>query len=502
MDGWTTKPIILEGGLIQNQAPLVQGMNIPGSLIKAVNFEPGLAGGYRRLSGFDKYDPSQVPGTGPVLGVQVFEGHVLACRGSGVFKGVGLGWSQISTDNRDGAGKYRFAQYNWVAPTVVMVDGVNRPAKWNGSTYTVLSNAPLGATDVVSFKNHLFFAKGNKLTCSAPYDDTKYDGTAGSVEINVGRDIEALAVWRDELYIFSRSSIQKLTGTTYQDFVLSPVTANLGCVAGDTVQEVGGDLIYLGPDGLRTIAGTMKIGDVEIESISRQIQSRVNTIANSYANGSISAVVMRGKSQYRLFLGKADTADVDSIGLLGGIRLSNSGMNYEWFELRGIKAFCADSGYIGPEEVVLHGGYDGFVYRQERGNTFAGRPVQAFLQTPFIPYDDPQVRKTLYRSFAHIEGEGFANVKMSIVYDFDRPGTLQPDPINIEVAGGLSAYDTVETKYDDSPEDTYDPQIYPVYSLNLEGSGYNNSFVFWSEADDAPYTIKHFNVEYSLGGRS
>ena len=36
--------------------------------------------------------------------------------------------------------------------------------------------------------------------------------------------------------------------------------------------------IFLAPDGLRTIAGTARIGDVELGSISRQIQARIDEI--------------------------------------------------------------------------------------------------------------------------------------------------------------------------------------------------------------------------------
>ena len=52
---------------------------------------------------------------------------------------------------------------------------------------------------------------------------------------------------------------------------VSGVTKNIGCVSGNTVQEIGGDLIFLAPDGLRTIAGTASIDDIELSSISRKI---------------------------------------------------------------------------------------------------------------------------------------------------------------------------------------------------------------------------------------
>jgi hypothetical protein len=54
---------------------------------------------------------------------------------------------------------------------------------------------------------------------------------------------------------------------------VSSVTRDIGCINGETIQEFAGDLIFLGPDGLRTVAGTAKIGDVELGTISSNVQS-------------------------------------------------------------------------------------------------------------------------------------------------------------------------------------------------------------------------------------
>ena len=38
-------------------------------------------------------------------------------------------------------------------------------------------------------------------------------------------------------------------------------------------------MLFLSPDGIRTVAGTARIGDVELGSVSRQIQSIISDIA-------------------------------------------------------------------------------------------------------------------------------------------------------------------------------------------------------------------------------
>ena len=67
------------------------------------------------------------------------------------------------------------------------------------------------------------------------------------------------------LFIFCENRIFKLTGSSLSNFAVEPVTRNIGCINGDfTVQEFAGDLIFLGPDGLRTVAATARIGDTEL----------------------------------------------------------------------------------------------------------------------------------------------------------------------------------------------------------------------------------------------
>ena len=66
---------------------------------------------------------------------------------------------------------------------------------------------------------------------------------------------------------------------------------------GASIQEIAGDLVFLSPDGLRTIAGTTRIGDVELGSVSRAIQSIVGNIAAEIDDFVVSSAVLISKSQ-------------------------------------------------------------------------------------------------------------------------------------------------------------------------------------------------------------
>ncbi len=136
----------------------------------------------------------------------------------------------------------------------------------------------------------------------------------------------------------------------------------MGCVATDSIIEIGGDVFFLSQDGYRPISGTNKIGDVNLESISRNVQSIFTEVVLKEDLDLLSAVVVREKSQFRILYPVGDFT-----GLLAGIRSTPQGNSFEFGQIVGLEATCSDSGYIGQFEYVLHGDTNGKVHRQETG---------------------------------------------------------------------------------------------------------------------------------------
>ena len=226
--------------------------------------------------------------------------------------------------------------------------------------------------------------------------------------------VRALKVFRDRLFVFCEDEIFFLAGNSIADFQLQPVTRSIGCVDGFSVQEIAGDLIYLAPDGLRTIAGTEKIGDVELGTVSKQIQPRLDNIDKDR----ISSVVIRSKSQYRLFFPDDSGGSVSSPGLMGVIKAGvESGVGWEYADLRGIRPTCCSSGFISGVETVIHGGYDGYVYKQESGDDFDGTDISAIYRGPDFTMGDAGIRKMMQRIIWNYDNEGAVNSNFRIRYD-------------------------------------------------------------------------------------
>ena len=135
------------------------------------------------------------------------------------------------------------------------------------------------------------------LVFSGPYTEDDFDTGAGS--IIMGDVITGLKVFRDELFVFCESSIYKIAGTSSSNFAKAEVAKGIGTLAHHSIQEIGGDILFLGPDGIRSLSATDKIGDFGLAVTSKQIQDEVTNFVNR--NTSFSSLVIREKELLYLF---------------------------------------------------------------------------------------------------------------------------------------------------------------------------------------------------------
>lgn len=401
--------------------------------------------------------------------------------------------------SREGANKTRFAKYNFNGTEkIALVDGLNEPALYDNTTFTVLLDAPtdvIGATFVAEVKNHLFFAKGSTVTFTAPYTDTDFSVANGGGNINVGGTVTALAVFRQQLIIFTETSIHQLTGNTIADFNLQPITTDIGCIDSDTVQEIGGDVMFLGPDGLRLVSGTDRIGDFGLAVVSKTIQNTMTGFIS--ANTSFTSCVIREKSQYRILGFNNNITQENAQGILATQFAPQGGDNMAWAETRGIRANVADSNYNQNTEVVLFSNNDGYLYQMESGNSFDGANIKTTFATPHMPISDPRKRKTFYKLFLYTDPQGSVAFNVSLKLDFDSLGTIQPEPLSILNTQGVVGFFGSGT----FGSTKFGTKLLKLFEAQVVGSGFTVSFQFESDNQNPPYSIDALTVEYGLNDR-
>ena len=509
-DNLASFKVFAQGGLNTSRDVLSQGEVAPGSAIALINYEPAVTGGYRKISGFSN-DYGTVTGTGSVLGVAVANGindGILAARkpSSGnnylhYWNTSTSAWVAVTTSGSPtmtGVSKVRFTRYNFGSPKVILTDGINPAATYDGSTYTQITHAdaPTDPKYSAVFQNHMFLAgdpvENTNLYFSAPYAETDYSAANGSGVINVGFPIVAIKPFRDALYIFGSNNIRKLIGNNISNFVLETVTDDLGCLATDSVIEIGGDLLFLSQDGLRPVSGTDKIGDVNLETVSKDIQSIFTDIVFDIDLETLNAVVIRQKTQFRYFFGAAD-----SQGIIGGFRQTPNGLQFEYSQMLGISATASASGYIGQNEFVIHGASDGKVHRQEQGNDFDGENIFSVFQTPFLHMQDPEQRKIFYTIATYLRSEGDNEIIMSVVYDYEDPDSLNPTNFTLSTEGAAAYYN--EALYNSTA--IFDGNPSPVQRTNISGSGKSVSLKYVTNDSNASHSIQGIVVTFGVGDR-
>ena len=507
---WQTFPIEFKGGLISNLSPLQQGVNAIGSATILQNFEPAKSGGYSKLRGYAKVDPNIVPGIGVVKGVKVINaGEFIAARSNAVtteyYHSTGVGWVSLGTAALSG-GKIRSAEYNFGnGHYVIFTDNVNYPALFEDNTNTlsfITSNPDLqGAEQVAIFKNTVFFSKGSNLYFSAPGDSGDYSAANGGGVINVSHQITGLITFREQLIIFSRNKIQRLTGSTISDFQLSPITESIGCLDPDTIQEVGGDIMYMSPDGIRLLGATDRIGDFALEVASDPISDDVYKFSQSTSN--FCSIVVREKAQYRIFAYIPSTQQKVSRGLLV-TKFSDQGTaNLAWGESSGIKAYVADSKYVASySEVILFANEDGYVYKMEQGNSFDGQPIEAIYESPYMPITDPQVRKTFYKLTTYIDPTGSFSFDLSVKYDFTRlnnQNLIQPTSVTVTSTGlAVSSYGSVSSVFGST---TYGGALDKIYQNQIIGSGKTIAIRIEDNSTSPTFTLDTALLEFTQNDR-
>jgi hypothetical protein len=400
---------------------------------------------------------------------------------------------------------------------ICFVDGVNNAVVFDGINWKAISpnnsggaSSPGGASALArpelvdAFENHLFFG-GDRvaqatIAYSAPLDPLTFTAAAGAGQLAIGFDVVQFKPFRGDLFIFGTNGIKKVSPDVTAGFVLDQITTNVGCIARDSVLELGGDLVFLAPDGLRPVAGTSRIGDVELETISKPIQQLLTALPQDYDLETLNGVVIRSKSQLRYFVGDDDIFTQDSFGIIGGLRSADQRLGWEFGELVGIRASCCDSAYVNSSELVLHGDYNGKVYQQEKTNQFDGQDILAVYATPFFDYGDTEVKKTMRKANTFIRAEGPLTLNMAVTYDWEDPNTAKPSSYSQESSGAPVRYKGKNINYGGT-NINYGGTEKPIVTTSLQGSGYATQLTFVTLGNFNPYSIQGIVFEFSIAGR-
>ena len=528
---WQTFPVEFKGGLISNLSPLQHGTQAVGSASILQNYEPSLQGGYAKLKGYGKFNANKIEassnsgGTNLITGITIVdinEAIVTRLDSSSpnslyyhvttgaitVAHAVGGGSDHASRSAS--TNKIRSAIYNFNGTDkAVFVDGVNYPAFYDSSANANAcisfitsgsSGTPanvLGAKFVAVFNDCLFFVKGNNLLSMQIKNDTDFASGQPSVT-NYADEITGLIPFRDQLILFTRQAIYKIVGTS-GNFKSTEITTQIGCIEPDTISEVGGDILFMAPDGIRSLAATDRIGDFGLDVASAPIKKDID----NFTGGSFHAVTLREKAQYRIFKYNAGVQDEAAEGFLATKFIAQGGQGLNWSKIVGMNVYVADSRYMGQTgvstELILFATDDGYLYRMDATDTFDGTLIPSIFESPPMPVTDPLVRKTFYKLVLYIDASGTFNSTLSLRYDQGSPDVIQPETITV-ASGTQGAVLFGNTPYGNSAS-TYGTPLDVIYNTNVVGSGKTVTLRIEDKTTTTNYRLDTALLEYSNNDR-
>lgn len=131
-------------------------------------------------------------------------------------------------------------------------------------------------------------------------------GTSGSLSVeqvwqNGADNVVALGAHNGFLYIFGQNNILVYANATSPaDLTLADSITGIGCVARDTVQNTGSDIIFLSSTGVRSVLRTIQEKSAPLRDISKNVRNELMAAVANETQNSIKSIYSPFESFYLL----------------------------------------------------------------------------------------------------------------------------------------------------------------------------------------------------------
>lgn len=366
-------------------------------------------------------------------------------------------------------------------------DGKNQAFEFDGTIFVPIrtgmsSDAP---KHIAIHQNQLFLSFGASLQHSAPGEPYSWNAIIGAGELAVGEDITGLvtqpgAEGGGALSILSRNSTYTLYGTGVTDWKLVSFKNEAGSYA-YTHQRISGRVLIFDDRGICDLATSQNYGNFEDATLSIQIKNDL-TPKNSLTSAS---AIIRDKNQYRIFFtDKSGYYVTMSAGKVMGIMP----ILYE----HSVRCACSAENSSGVE-LGFFGSTDGYVYQFDKGTSFDGAAIEAYVYLSYNFSQSPRLRKRFRQAMFEVKGEGYSEVDFSYELSYGSTYITQPVYSNIPIDLGTANWDSFTWDafyWDGAP-------LAPI-EADMTGTGENCSIILISNSDYfLPHKFSGVIVHYS-----
>ena len=409
---------------------------------------------------------------------------------SAVTKAVANG--VISTNTLPAGGRYETHLHNFYGAAnrtrIYGVNGVGKAFDWDG---TVLAFITTGMTTdtpnhISVFKQQLFLSfPGGSLQNSSIGEPHTWDAITGANEIGLGEEITGmLPDVQGAMVIFGRNQVNVLYGNDVTDFTMSALNPNAGAVEW-SIQNLGTPM-YLDDQGVRNLSATQAYGDFRMGSLSQLVAPMLRSKRASLITAAASLTV-RGRDQYRLFFS-------DGSGLCFYFGRKNP--ECLPFDYGVTVTSCWSGEDDNGNEILFMGDEDGMVYQLEKGTSFDGTAVDAYLRLAFNNIGSPQQNKRFLRASLEVDAAPNTELGLTAEYSYgdpDRPAA-QEQSFTVSGSGGVWEEAFWDQFYWSSP-------IFGIAKADIAGLGRNVSIaIASSEAYREPHTLTGMTLFFTYRG--
>lgn len=389
-------------------------------------------------------------------------GYLILSNVTGTFVGLealtsSSGAAQSTTVSSIGlqaGGIYDFTKHNFYGsafvPCMYFANGLQTGFEWDGEVLTPIHTGTVSGSGVTAphllarsggriitrtgapiivrtsydnpkwvshYKNHLFWGYTSGAVINSgtglPLD---YRAVTGAAELSFGDEVTGLLTSAaTSIMIFGRNRIEYVTGNDANDFNMLPVTDSSGA-APYSVQMAKGPT-YLDDGGVRSLDTTASFGDWTLGTATQAVEPLIRLKRESGITVAATMIV-KAKSQYRMYWN-----DGSGLTLFYG-RTVPEPMTFKL----PIEVTCACAGELssGAGDRLFVGAADGFVYEVDRGRSFDGAVIQAFIRVAFNSIGSPAYNKVIHGMFTEVSspGEIVLGVKCDVDYSLGTGSAL------------------------------------------------------------------------------
>lgn len=422
-------------------------------------------------------------------------GHITFASQTGTFQaetikvGANLNVATIGGDSAaitlSPLGVYEFVNHNFYGSTDTLkmygCNGVNKAFEFNGTAFVFIRTGMTVDTPsrIAVYKKQLFlsfYGSSQNSGVGTPYS---WSPLLGATEIGVGDTITGYAPQAGAMAIYSRNSSNQLSGSSSIDFALSPISEKAGAIKG-TIQILG-ETYALDDQGIRQLARTQSFGNFEDYTVSQRIQSLIDTMQAKV----VTSGVYRARDQYRLY-------GNDGTGLIMTVAGSKV-VGFTEFDYP-VNVTCVACGEDSTgKDVVYFGADNGYVYQADKGSSFDGAEIEAWLRLPFNNIQSPRTIKRYRKAVLEMSSVGYTSVRFQPEFSYGDPD-ISAHVLQTATEQGTGGYwdvDTWGTFF-------YDARTVNTPEFDITGSGLNLGLIFYSKSDiDLGHTLQGALITYS-----